>query len=57
MHADDEDRLACKAFVAVFQRKQTQHRALLSWLEKSLVGARISDPAERRMLECAITSS
>ncbi|KAF1914917.1 hypothetical protein BDU57DRAFT_520136 [Ampelomyces quisqualis] len=56
MRANHEDRLGCKAFLAVFQRQQTQHGALLSWLHKTLVGARISDPAERRMLECAMTA-
>lgn len=53
--ADQNDRLACTAFLTVFRQKQTQHGALLSWLEKSLVGARISDAAERRVLESAIT--
>ncbi|KAF2831906.1 hypothetical protein CC86DRAFT_365819 [Ophiobolus disseminans] len=43
--------LACKAFVAVFQRRQTQHRVLLVWLEKSLAAVRISDTAERQLLE------
>ncbi|KAH7401801.1 hypothetical protein DE146DRAFT_651599 [Phaeosphaeria sp. MPI-PUGE-AT-0046c] len=46
--------LACTAFLKAFRQKQTQHRALLSWLEKSLVGARISDAAERCVLESAI---
>jgi hypothetical protein len=53
--ANATDRLASKAYLAVFQRKQTQHRALLTWLEKSLAAVRISDVAERRLLEWAIT--
>ncbi|KAH4908622.1 hypothetical protein HBI80_055510 [Parastagonospora nodorum] len=46
--------LACKAFLSVFQRKQTQHRALLVWLEQAFKAARISDEHERRLLDCAI---
>ena len=53
--ANEVDRLASKAFLAVFQRKQTQHRVLLVWLEKSLAAVRISEPAERCMLESAVT--
>jgi hypothetical protein len=49
-----KDRLACKAFLSVFQRKQAQHRALLVWLGKSLKAIRISDSEEKRMLEGAI---
>jgi hypothetical protein len=56
MNANKQDRLACKAFFAVFQQKQTQHRALLVWLETSLARARISDAEERCMLESAITT-
>jgi len=47
-------RLACKAFLSVFQRKQTQHGALLVWLEQAFRAARISDEHERRMLESAV---
>jgi hypothetical protein len=39
----------------VFQRKQTRHGALIASLEKLLAAARISDAAERHLLECAIT--
>jgi hypothetical protein len=52
-NADKADRLACKAFLAVFQRRQTGHGALLSWLQKALVAARISDASERELLEAA----
>ncbi|KAF2876099.1 hypothetical protein BDV95DRAFT_216780 [Massariosphaeria phaeospora] len=47
--------LACKAFGAVFQRRQTQHRPLLAWLDGSLAAVRPSSSAERRMLEGATT--
>jgi hypothetical protein len=49
-----KDRLACKAFQTVFQRKQTQHGTLLAWLKASLFSTRISSAEERRMLEEAI---
>jgi hypothetical protein len=55
INANNVDRLACKAFLAVFQRRQTGHGTLLSWLQKSLVAARISDASERGMLEAAIS--
>ncbi|KAF2794045.1 hypothetical protein K505DRAFT_361455 [Melanomma pulvis-pyrius CBS 109.77] len=45
--------LACKAFEAVFQRRQTQHCALLAWLRRSLAAARPSSAAERSLLEGA----
>jgi len=48
-------RLACRAFQAVFRRKQTQHRVLLVWLEKELKAVRFSDIEERRLLEAAVT--
>lgn len=48
-------RLACKAFDAVFQRRQTRHRALLAWLRSSLAAVRPSGSAERCMLEGAIS--
>jgi hypothetical protein len=54
-NADKVDRLACKAFLAVFQRRQTGHGALLSWLQKALVAARISDASERELLEAAVS--
>lgn len=47
------DRLACKAFSAVFQRRQTRHHALLAWLRGRLAAARPSSCAERCMLEDA----
>jgi hypothetical protein len=46
--------LAGRAFQKVFQRKQTQHRALLAWLKTSLATARISDRVEREMLDEAV---
>ncbi|KAF2630852.1 hypothetical protein BU25DRAFT_408126 [Macroventuria anomochaeta] len=48
--------LACKAFYTVFQRAQTKHGALLAWLEASLKAARISDAAERDLLEAAASA-
>jgi hypothetical protein len=53
-NANEQDRLACNAFLAVFQQQQTRHGALLGWLETSLARARISDADERCMLESAI---
>lgn len=50
-----EDRLACKAFDAVFQQRQTQHRVLLAWLGKSLAGSRPFCSADRCILVNAIT--
>jgi hypothetical protein len=52
--ANSRDRLACKAFQTVFQRKQTQHGTLLAWLKASLSSTRISSAEERRMLEDVI---
>ncbi|CAI6341564.1 unnamed protein product [Periconia digitata] len=46
--------LACKAFDAVFQQRQTQHRALLEWLRGSLAAVRLSKGVERDMLEAAV---
>ncbi|KAF9692635.1 hypothetical protein EKO04_009418 [Ascochyta lentis] len=48
--------LACKAFYTVFQRAQTKHGALLAWLEASLKAARMSDAAQRGMLEAAASA-
>jgi hypothetical protein len=48
------DRLAYKAFLSVFQRRQTQHGALLVWLEKSLKAVYMSDGEEKRLLEGAV---
>ncbi|KAH9878518.1 hypothetical protein IAQ61_001790 [Plenodomus lingam] len=45
--------LACKAFQTVFERRQTQHGALLAWLKAELYAVRISNSTERSMLEDA----
>ncbi|KAF2013655.1 hypothetical protein BU24DRAFT_242334 [Aaosphaeria arxii CBS 175.79] len=47
--------LAFRAFNAVFQRRQTQHRVLLAWLAQSLAAVRPPANTERCMLEDAIT--
>jgi hypothetical protein len=47
-------RLACRAFKTVFQRKQTQHAALMEWLEGQLAAVPPVNSAERRMLEDAV---
>jgi hypothetical protein len=49
----NHDRLACKAFNVVFQRRQTQHRALLAWLRAQMAASRPSSSVERQMLESA----
>lgn len=54
--ANLRDRLACSAFYTVFQRAQTKHGALLAWLAASLKAARMSDAAERGMLEAAASA-
>ncbi|KAF1929540.1 uncharacterized protein M421DRAFT_4010 [Didymella exigua CBS 183.55] len=48
--------LACKAFYTVFQRAQTKHGALLAWLRGSLKAARVSDAADRELLEAAASA-
>lgn len=53
--ADENDRLACKAFQTVFQRQQTRHGALLAWLTIAYSSVRVSDPSERQLLEEAST--
>lgn len=47
-------RLACKAFNVAFQRRQTQHGALLAWLRVQMAAVRPSSSAERQMLESAV---
>jgi hypothetical protein len=53
--ANATHRLASRAFLVVFQRRQTRHGALIASLEKLLAAARISNAVERQLLECAIT--
>lgn len=48
-------RLACKAFDVVFQRRQTQHGALLAWLRVQMAAVRPRSSTERLMLEDAAT--
>jgi hypothetical protein len=47
-------RLACKAFADVFQRRQTQHGALLAWIERRMAAVRPLSRAERCMLDDAV---
>lgn len=47
------DRLACRAFEAVFQRRQTQHGGFLAWIARTMAAARPRCSVERRLLERA----
>jgi len=52
-HLTGAGRLACQAFRAVFQRRQTRHATLLAWLNSSLAAVSPTCRADARMMNNA----
>ena len=52
-HLTGAGRLACRAFWAVFQRRQTRHATLLTWLNSSLAAVSPTCRTDARIMDNA----